>query len=70
MFKQELSAAISANIESLAFRLTQASTWVIISFIGGFRGEEMPRIDLNGMFKYFSAGEMDQHPHVIIAMLG
>ena len=42
----------------------------IVSFCGGLRGEEVPLVDLFGLFKYLDQGTTGKIEHVIIPLLG
>lgn len=48
-----------------------AALFMLVSYLGGLRGEEVPLLDLGGMIKYFQQGvSHPKHPHVPLALLG
>ena len=44
--------------------------WSTVGFVGGFRGEELPRADLFGCQKHFEDKAQERHPHFNFVLVG
>lgn len=68
MFELEWKSEPSQDMQA---EILFSALFMLSTFLGGLRGEEVPLMDLAGMRKYFGEGvRHKRYPHVPLAMLG
>lgn len=67
---EEDYAAAEGDV-SLQDEIVEIANVIIIGYLNGLRGEEIVKIDANGLLKYLDAGARHpNHPHVIVPLVG
>ena len=51
-------------------QVEEVACFVLASYAGGLRGEEVPLIYLRGMLEFWEEGRTHNTPHVILTLLG
>jgi hypothetical protein len=71
MSRFELGWEATVGIRERQGQVLFPSLFSVLSFAGGLRGDETPKIDLAGVRKYYPEATAHAiHPHVVIAILG